>query len=242
VGYPEDILDYEGFIVDISPGIRFIFGAKIINENPKLRVKLSTLSKESYEEVSQAICHPLEWKTPLEVAQIIASYKKSLPKVTIFEQNISKGILEEGSIPVRFYFLKHVNYMLDKIKYPEYFCWPAQHHIHLYGDSLDDFRKAKPVYDKHRPPFIKAHKNWAIKTNLGDAISPEAQVKIVSTYFRYQTAYDIIRQLISRKGPFSFDFNWIDPEITPSEYHDWIKNKLTEVLSLDLDSIKAFQE
>jgi len=204
-GYPDDITDYERFINDISPGIRFISAGHVVRAVPGLLHRTVFPGKDDYEKVTQTICHSLGWKTPGEVSASISSLSKRLPGIQSLEQEALNWEFTPAGMSVRFIYAKHLSLMKDKSLYPEYFCWPVIYFSDI-GDRPSALKLA--LMERHNPPFIAESMDGPVKANFLGCPDSSKEVKVLSTYFLSQIMYDITRQWIVKPGKFSFKYPW----------------------------------
>lgn len=230
-GYPDDIHDYESFINDVSPGIRFIRSANIVRAQPSLLTKLIFPDRHDYEEVTQAICHPLNWKTPRETSEAVVRISDRMQGIKQLEKETVDWQYVPDNMPIRFLYARHLSFVRDKTQAPEYFCWPVIYFSDI-GDSSTISKKA--LMERHMPPFLAGSIDGEVKTNLPHCDDTVKEVNLIATYFLWQSIYDITRQWIVVPGPFSFKYPW--KNIRDDELQVVLDNfKLT--YGCDLDSI-----
>jgi hypothetical protein len=237
VGYPEDISNYEQFVGDVSPGIRFLFAANIIRRLPGLTGKLTRLNRDEYDEVAGSICSLMGAKTPRENAEAIVRMSERMPTTNELSKEMTAGVMKPNSMPIRFCFAKHLDFMKDKSDYPQYFCWPSVHYSEFNGPH--DLDHSLNLFYQHSCPFIRTSLEGEVRANLKQFVNPKSAGELVATYFRWQILYDLFRQWISVDGPFEFDYQWIDPAKGPKEFRDLASKSFPRAFGCDLDSIRV---
>lgn len=235
-GYPDDIMDYEHFIEDISPGIRFLRGAGIIRKSPHLKNCLVNLTKNEYQEVAAKICQQAQWKTPQQTAVAITDLWKGTDVLQELERESKNGKFQLGNMPVRFYYANHLNLMRDKSKNPEFFCWPAKHLV-VERNQVVDLQQIRTLFTSHQPPFIAKSMDGKVEDNLIQIDNSDRRTRVASTFFRWQITYDIVRQWIARNGHFSFNYCWIDPRYTELDFRRLIKEDFHSLCGCDFEDI-----
>ncbi|MBA4192556.1 MAG: hypothetical protein C0467_31700, partial [Planctomycetaceae bacterium] len=59
----------------------------------------------------------------------------------------------EANFPVRVCFAKYLRFSQDRVRRPEFFCWPAMHFID--GGPVEvNLRESKELFDRHSPMFL----------------------------------------------------------------------------------------
>jgi len=236
-GYPNDIMDYERFLEDISPGIRFLRGAAVIRRSPHLKNRLVNLTKDEYQEVATDICQQVHWKTPQQAAATIMEMWEGTDLPQELERENKNGEFRDNNMPIRFYYANHLNLMRDKAKNPEFFCWPAKHLV-VEHNQVVDAQRIKTLVDSHQPPFIAKTMDSRVVENLKHIKNPDARVRVISTFFRWQIYYDVVRQWIAKDGRFSFNYRWLDPGHTELDYINWVKKDFQQNFGCDVGDIE----
>ena len=234
-GYPNDITDYERFLEDISPGIRFLRAAAVIRRSPHLKNRLVNLTKDEYQEVVTEICQQLHWKTPQQTAATIMEMWERTEVPQELERENKNGEFRYDNMPIRFYYANHLNLMHDKAKNPEFFCWPAKHLVVEPNQSVE----LRPIgVGSRRPPIVANCMVGGVEENLPQIKNPDARVRVISTFFQWQIYYDVVRQWIAKDGRFSFNYRWFDPGYTELDYMNWVKNSFQQNFGFDFGEIE----
>jgi hypothetical protein len=238
VGYPEDISNYEQFVEDVSPGIRFMVAANVVRRLPGLTRKLRRLNGEEYDEVAGSICDLMGTRTPRENAEAIVRMSEGMPTTNELNKEMTVGVMKPNSMPIRFCFAKHLNLMKDKADYPQYFCWPSVSWSEFNGPSdLDSLN----LFYRNSCPFVRTSLAGEVRPNLNQFVNPKSAGELVATYFRWQIIYDLVRQWISEDGPLKFDYQWMDPGKGPKEFRDLVAEDFARAFGCDLESIRVYR-
>ena len=211
-GFPFDLVHFESFLESNNPGVRFLWFSRQIAESPRYLKMLRRLTAEEYLEVSTALCDSLVCKNPFEISRYVWSW--------VSQSDTLKSLLEEErtyefrevNFPVRVCFAKFLRFAEDRLRRPEFFCWPAMHFFE--GGPIDvTLADSKKLFDRHKPMFL---------ANLGGEIRPSlsgrdetAVSKMFNTFFGANIVYDMVRQWTVRNGPFEYDYSWLTETYTP---------------------------
>jgi len=236
VGYPDEIRNYEQFVEEVSPGVRFLFAANIVRKLRGLEKKLKRLDREDYDEVAGAICGPMGTKTPRECAATIVKMSEGMPAIKELKKEMFEGVMRPQAMPIRFCFGKHLSLMHDKSRHPEYFCWPAAHCGEFNGSR--DLNHTMKLFHQHSCPFIRTSIDGEVRANEQQFVDSVSAAKLVATYFRWQIHYDLFRQWVSKDGPFKFDYQWIDPAKNTEELRNLASEDFVRSYGVDLNSIR----
>jgi hypothetical protein len=119
-GYPDDIFDYKSFINNIQPGIRFILATHLLAKYPNVCKALHSVDKNKYEEITNLICTHFGWKTPDNVCNSVIQFYKQLGQLDTLHEEYIHNSYPTNTL-VRFICSRHIEFMQDKSKYPEFF-------------------------------------------------------------------------------------------------------------------------
>jgi hypothetical protein len=241
VGYPDDITNYAGLLEEISPGIRFLRGCEVVRDQRDLCGDVFSLDRNSYEQVSKTICSAMRVKTPWEIAQSITDLAMRMPSLESLRKEFTGNCkFKLNSVPIRYTFLKHILFMEDKAKHPEIFCWPAQNFTLLSRKKSSIADYAKKLLRKHSPPFFAHGMNSPVVPTPQDGADPSGLERVSATYFKWIIIYDLITQLISRDGPFCFNYVWLNPDKDQDWYQKWIEKDFKDLLGCDIRAIETW--
>jgi len=229
-GFPLDIYDIERFIDKNNPGMRFIFISSAVAENKGYFLqRCETPSKETYIELSKLISKKLGLKCNYETLHI---YKKWLDN-----DNIKNLLKEEEThefkninMPFRLFFAKFIKMQLDKIEYPEIFCWIG--HYMASGKS-----PAAQLFEKHKALFTDAE-DGEIKPIIHENIPHNNLLNTFNTFYFYTMMFELILKWISEEGEFKFDYRWL-MNTRNEEVKSRLKEEFKKIFGIDIDSINV---
>jgi hypothetical protein len=238
VGYPDDIVDFQSFAFDINPGVRFLTACNVLRAKPNLIESLKYNNKQDYDRICAEICHPIGWKTPIEVAASIVRWFRDMRGTGEILTEAISGECKPENLSVRFVCGRHLLLLHDKIERPDFFCWPAHHMTFMLRQDKHEDEIIRSLLVKNHPIFVTRGLNTAVGVHKGTGWTDAVGARLLATYFRWQLHYDLIRQWVSESGAFNYDYSWLDPTKTPSEYERWLTNGFSELFGCGLADIR----
>jgi hypothetical protein len=237
-GYPCPISDYSRFIENISPGIRFIFASNVLQKLKELVNIPKDLNRKEYDYITSAICSSLNWHTPQEAAKNAYNAINKSPYIKNFYEDAKKDIFEITNFSVRLYYARHLDFMFSKSSKPEFFCWPERYMVHNPSkENSSGIEEARNLFEQHNCPFIWNPITERLEAHTNLASQPSKRVETLSTYFRWQANFDILRQWTVRNGDFSFRFCWVDKEKEENECKRWVNEDFVNNFGCKIDDI-----
>lgn len=225
----------ENFLPRIHPAIRFSRIAQIIKKHKTVFLEKFETNDENYFRLDKLISQELNEKSQFHKMK---NFIETFDSIPLWKEKLSvdhKSIVELPDVPLKFYLLKHYLYLKDKLNSPSFFCWPGANWMQT---LVFDFNK----FSRNSPPFISHGLNDKIygtdsffSTDKGIAETG------LFNFWMSQMYSDIIRQWISKNGPFNYEYSWIDPTMSKEFWKTVSNDYFKENLGFDLSKIKIIQ-
>ena len=203
-GFPLDIESFENFILDVDPGIRFLRLCQAVRERPNLLSAITDYSRDEYMEVANVLADACGYDHPAMVLEKVTRWATESPGVVKIMEEKETFLYEPTNLVVRVLFSHFVSFCIDKLRYPEFFCWTGawmagrragensqrlfRRYLSLYTDKADD----ESIFPRHFPD-----KDEAGLTNT------------LNIFYQNIVLYDLTRQWILKKGAFVYDYAWL---------------------------------
>jgi hypothetical protein len=218
-GYPFKLRHYESFRESVDPGFRFYLLARHIAQNPSLKTAIQECSRKEYEEVSRELCKVPVCRTPVEVAEEIASW---VPRAQVLQDLLNEEATyayRKENLVARLYFAKHLRYAQDRAKFPEFFCWPG---MHMAGEG---FTQTSPettdtLWRRHSAPFF-AELGGEVQPTLVKGLIKEQVQESFNGFYSGIVQYDLLDQWTMTDGAFTFDYKWLAPQHPQEDMTAW---------------------
>jgi hypothetical protein len=236
-GYPFDIRHFESLIESADPGIRFCWFCSQIARRPCLRDAVARCDSNSYLEVAAFLCNSLVCETPVGIARELMRWVSQAQGFANLLSQESASSYSEDNLPLRLCFAKHLRFMDQRIRSPEFFCWPAMHFVERKGADVN-LQETLEIFNRHQPPFV-AHPDGEIRPALFQGMSEKNLYKTFNTFYYWILEYDLISQWIVGDGPFDLDFTWMHPLYTPSFTKPWADDAFKRHFGISLDKFNV---
>ncbi len=224
VGYPLDIDDYRMFVYEVHPGYRFQRAVGYLAEAaPALASALHRLDANEYAEVAGQICEGCGWRTPQQVASAVAGFPGRAAGMQTLAHELRTNRFQRGYLPVRLLYALHLAHMEDKARSPEVFCWPGWRHLITDDAAEEQVRAWQETILRNGPAFVakgmQRRVEYALRPGAEDLTMP------ANNYFLWQVFFDQVRQLVSKEGPLSYGYTWLDPARDEAYYRELIESR-----------------
>lgn len=212
-GFPLPIEDYEEFVLDADPGIRFALLCRTIADYlPELRNKIVDYSIEEYWTVAEMLCKATGFDSYLEALATVGTWKSLQPKIAQLLDEHHDFTFSPDNIVPRVLFAEFLQFSEDKLKRPDFFCWPGYwlthdtnsgeldlwlYHLSLFSDQEHDGRLFARKTRDHEESKV---------------------LEVFNQFFAAVVLYDLTRQWTLQNGPFTSDYSWL---ILPSQEEEF---------------------
>lgn len=232
-GYPFDLFHYESLIQSVDPAWRFVLFCQTIAQDRKLCDLLSELGRNTYLTVSGILCSAIACKTPVENAIEIVRWSRESSHLKELMEEESTFRFKDENLPVRLYFAKHIRFAEDRIKNPEFFCWPAMHFVQNPAFAFDH-KQSLDYWDKHSPLFV-ADFGDEVRPVLAEGRSEEDVYHTFNRFYMWNAIYGLVRQWVFNSGPFKYDYKWLAPKYSEEELKTWVSSAFRHSYGISTD-------
>lgn len=231
VPYPVEFTDIGKIVRHCHPGVRFVEICRTIAKSPSQWLKRLDYTAEVHSEFTAAL-EPSPYRmATAEVASRCVEFWERHPDL----RPITNGDVDEAlrlpSTPLKLLLRKHVAVMRDKCRVPHRFCW--------YGALFSEVMTQEFGFMRHGPPLLSAGETGQIfgspALDEGNARDPET---ILYNLLISQAMNDVVRQWVSKPGPFSYRYDWIDPREPESFWRTALGDYFKRSYGIAIDDVK----
>ena len=122
-GFPCDVEDFETFILDTDPGIRFGFLCLAAKKFPQLQSAIKDYSREEYVEVSEALMAACDYGHPFRGLEEVVRWPQQVPIIAQLMAEKETFTFHRENLPVRVVLSHFIALSVHKLAHPEFFCW-----------------------------------------------------------------------------------------------------------------------
>lgn len=232
-GFPCGISSFSRFVFEADPGCRFEYiCAAIARDRSSYESCLTKVERDDYFRVSERLMHASNIRHPKEGWDVIQDWSASSPDIRAIMKE--KSALNYSSLNmVQRVLLSHfISLTLDRIKHPEFFCWPGYWKTHSEGESW-----VKELWLKNLSLFSDQENNGGIFIRKFPGIPEENLTKTLDNFFGFNVLFNLVRQWTLEDGPFKFDFAWLSEDHSAIEWQNWAEQLFQEKFGVRISDI-----
>jgi hypothetical protein len=212
-GFPHALEHFSSFITDVDPGVRFCMLATLVKRQCRaVATALGNYTREQYLDVSGTLSAALRDPSPLSITTKCSQWiGEGQPLAYLLDEHRTFDFLPVNP-PVRVLFSHFLVFMRDKMKMPEFFCWPG---AWMAGDRVSDSISA--LFDQHCALFVDKEDDDGIFPRMVTGRDPRLVQEMFDTFYNATVLYDMTDQWITQPGPFSYNYRWLSQSGTDAE-------------------------
>lgn len=218
-GFPCDIEDFENFILDTDPGIRFGHLCLAVKARPELKSTIRDYSREEYVAVAEELTAACDYSPPLRGLEMVARWPQEVPGIAqLMVEKETFGFGREN-LPVRVILAHFVALSVDKLAHPEFFCWAG---AWMAGPRVTE--SVQQMFLRHLSIFADRGDKQGIFPRDIPGKDRDSVFRTLNNFYGSNLLYDMTRQWILQDGSFKYDYSWLTEQ--PSEkYAEWAKKQ-----------------
>ncbi|MDS0850433.1 hypothetical protein [Burkholderia cenocepacia] len=225
--------DPSALIWSTDPGWRFTFLCRIAKEEgEEFKRSIKKYSADEYWEVSERLSQRLLSPSPRQLAEAISRYAETHPAWIKLVEEDDAFEYQEGNFPIRVLLGRFTRVQRDKLKTPQFFCWP--------GMCLTSFRQAldsetvKILFSEHQALFLDR-----ADRDVYPRLVPNRDEKVLQhlfdQFYVWVSMYEMTRQWLVEDGPFEYDYGWLTSKFSNAEIKSWADNNFKVGMSVHPD-------
>ena len=231
-GFPCDIEDFENFILDTDPGIRFGSLCLAAKRFPELQSEIKDYSREEYVAVSEVLMAACEYGHTLRGLEEIARWPQQVPAIAELMAEKETFAFAIANLPVRVVLSHFIALSLDKLAHPEFFCWAG---AWMAGPRTSG--EVQEMFLRHLSIFADRGDKEGIYPRDIPGKDRNSVFQTLNMFYGNNLVYGLTRQWILQDGPFKYDYSWLTEQ--PSEnYAEWAKRQFELLYGVHPDSGK----
>ena len=232
-GFPFDLINYEAFIISSDPGIRFYICSKMIGEKKKsLKTLVQKFNYDEYESGCCELCEMLKCPTPLDSARRVERWASSQDSLGALLSEESSFRFSDENQPVRVFFSQFIRFQQDKVKRPDYFCWPG---FHSAGELCSE--ETSRLFMKHEALFTGGV-DEIIRPRVYENKEGADVQAMFENFYAWNILYDLYRQWVMADGPFEYDYDWLTTRFEPAVMKNWACERFEAVYGVHPDNFQ----
>jgi hypothetical protein len=233
-GFPLPVVNFESFILDVSPGGRFTLFCRLIALRfPDLKNAVRDCSRSEYEEIGGRLCEAAKEVPPLLISQFFGRCFASDGHLSNLREEYQNYVFEPTNFVLRYLFAHFLAFHEDKFKRPEFFCWPG---AWMAGDRVDE--SVLELFDRHGALFVDKEDDDAVFPRLQPGRDEAVVGQAFNAFYQHTVVYDLTNQWISRSGPFRYDIDWLKPSASPDQMKEFLRGNFRAAFQFDPEDVQ----
>lgn len=236
-GFPGRLHHYATFIPDIDPGLRFLFLCRMIDMRCRHLINaVRSYSRSEYESVTGELANALLLDPPMDALIEIANWRQKSAGVNDLMEAYARFEFGERNTLVRVLFAHFVAFAEDKLRRPEFFCWPG---AWMAGDRVSE--ESSVLFDRHGALFVDKPDDDGVFPRLRAGLDEAAIRPVFESFYSAIAMYDLTRQWITAQGSFTYDFRWLVQHGTHADMKIFADRHFRSAYGLDPDAAELLE-
>ena len=228
-GFPVDVECFEDFIADVDVGVRFTLLCQALSELPHLKSAITEYSREEYIEVATALTERARYDHPLAALVTITEWLEQQPSVQKLMEEHRTFEFDPVNLPIRVFLSHFLSFSSDRLKYPEFFCWPG-----VWKTSGASKPDRTALWLRHLSLFTDRREKPGVYPRRWPDREEKAVKEMFNNFYGSMALYDLTRQWILREGPFVCDYKWLFENYSQENADAWADNTFQQIYGLSL--------
>jgi hypothetical protein len=140
---------------------------------------------------------------------------------------------EKMNLPIRVLISHFISFSADRLRYPEFFCWPG-----VWKTSPTSNGNRIEIWLKHLSLFADRGDKPGVYPRRWPNRKEEAVMETFNSFYGTMALYDLTRQWILDEGPFMVKYDWLFEDYSQDKALDWANNTFEQVYGVSLDDFK----
>jgi len=230
-GFPSDIRHVESFIESIDPAFRFLWFARQVHERPSMRAAINRCTRDEYVEIAGELAQSLVCETPVDIAQRVSSWPQIVPNIAALLDEERRFSFADENLPVRVLFSQYLRFSEDRVRRPEFFCWPGLRFVSAPGMDVN-LRESKTLFHRHEPMFF-ASIDGEVRPTLRPGKDESNIYDTFNSFYAWGATYDMVKQWTVNDGPFKYDYAWLNPANSRVDVRRWAERQFKNAFGVD---------
>lgn len=233
-GFPIDIANFETFIEDVDPGIRFANLCLAAKSLPEISSTIRLHSRDEYDHVAGVLTSACGYDHPFRGLEVISSWAQTSRGVIEIMSEKETFRYQHGNLPVRVLFSHFIGFSIDKLSRPDFFCWAGAKMADHRGVDTDD----RPLWLSHLSLFADKADDDGIFPRILPGKDPAAVQETFDVFYSNNALYDLTRQWIIQDGPFHYDYSWLSRAHSDEDLAQWAKVRFKNLYGINPDDLE----
>jgi hypothetical protein len=229
-GFPAAIQDYENFLLDADPGVRFMVLCKCIaTDASHLRHHVVQYSGAEYREIVQTLSNLTGLTNHLsDLSQLDKHAGEHSETLGLMDEHRTFKFSREN-ILLRVLTGEFFAFVTDRLKHPEFFCWTG-YYLTIAGGPL-----TRQLWLRHLSLFSDKADDGALFVRLLSNRGKEDVLDTFNWFYASLLLYDMTKQWVLDQGPFRLEYSWLTSSSNDPDFLERIKGNFRQHYGAEID-------
>lgn len=234
-GFPHRIWPhYRSFITDTDPGARFLTLATLVKlKYPATATAIQSYTRDEYVTLTEELAYHSLNDSPLAIAGTCTQWAADGAPLRGLMEEYQSFKFQPRNLPIRVLFSHFLAFMEDKLKTPEFFCWPG---AWMAGERAS--QSATTLFDRHGALFLDKADDDGIFPRLFPGRDEAVVQEMFDSFYAANLTYDMTDQWIRRPGPFAYDYRWLSQSGSYDEIKDFADRHFEMAYGVRPDTVR----
>lgn len=202
-----------------DPAWRFIYLCRLAKtEGSAFKRSIRTYSAEEYWAVSERLSSLLLSPSPKDLAEAVSRYADTHPAWRVLMEEDRTFEYSNVNFPIRVLLARFTRIQRDKLKTPQFFCWPGMC-LTSFRQALDS-ETALALFREHEALFLdRADRD--VYPRLVPGKDEKTLQRLLDQFYTWVSLYEMTRQWLVEDGPFDYDYGWLTSKFSDEEMRKW---------------------
>jgi hypothetical protein len=234
-GLLTELKEPEKLIMVTDPGWRFVLFCEAARSDKSLQSAIVNYTSEEYWDITERLSAALATPSPRRIAETVSEWSETHEGWGSLLKEDSTFEFNKTNLPIRIIMAKYLSFQRDKLKTPEFFCWPGM--CATSHRSPMDLDRAMQLFDEHAALFVDKPDG-----DVYPRVLPSRDERIVhevfNDFYQWIASYELTRQWITENDEFEIDFFWLTSKFSRDEIEAWAANAFKVSYGISLEDFK----
>ncbi len=232
-GFPEQIEFFEEFFRDVDPGVRFLRLCAAARNHPETHTVIRDYSRDEYLAVTGILTAACGFDHPITALRTISGWTSEAQVRDLLEEKRLHRFKPDNLV-IRVLFAYFVSFSADKLRNPEFFCWPGAWKVSPRANA-----RSVELWMKYLSLFTDKADDDGVYPRTIVGIAEADLVRLLTDFIVNLMVYDLTHQWVLQPGHFVYPFSWVSQRLHPAELEDGARRAFKMLFGVDPEDFQT---